>query len=309
MSIDVGHVGWISRELQRRRVLRRLSLVGSRLGVVVILGLASTAGARPGDGDIVFTAGEFDRGSFEVVTVSTAAGGSSAWTQQPAGGNPGAFLRITHSLDAGPPDGGYCANWAWVFVFPSGATIDPAAIGGIESVDFSIDSLYLASEPTPLLPQSRGVALRQGGRIYLGASNAVGPSGWTTLTFFDLASAQFSELVNLPPCDFTDNQSQPDFSPSGGQIEFGFASGNSTSIGGNQFSMQIAYGVDNWSVTVVSAPPPACLGDLDGNRVVDASDLAILLGQWSGTGAADLDGSGLVDAADLAILLGAWGPC
>lgn len=53
----------------------------------------------------------------------------------------------------------------------------------------------------------------------------------------------------------------------------------------------------------------ACLGDLDGTGVVDAADLARLLGQWGGNGDADFDASGAVDAADLAVLLGAWGPC
>jgi len=52
-----------------------------------------------------------------------------------------------------------------------------------------------------------------------------------------------------------------------------------------------------------------CLGDLDADGDVDASDLAILLGQWNGSGSADLDNSGSVNAADLAILLGAWGDC
>jgi hypothetical protein len=45
--------------------------------------------------------------------------------------------------------------------------------------------------------------------------------------------------------------------------------------------------------------------DLDGDGVVNAADLAILLGAW-GTAGADLDGDGTTDAADLAILLGAW---
>ena len=56
--------------------------------------------------------------------------------------------------------------------------------------------------------------------------------------------------------------------------------------------------------------PSPCLGDLDESGVVDAADLAILLGAWgTGAGAADLDGSGSVNGADLAVLLGAWGPC
>ncbi|MBL9149771.1 MAG: hypothetical protein JNM94_13860 [Phycisphaerae bacterium] len=51
----------------------------------------------------------------------------------------------------------------------------------------------------------------------------------------------------------------------------------------------------------------ARFGDFDGDGVVGASDLGILLGAWGGTGIADLDHSGVVDAVDLGALLGAWG--
>lgn len=47
-------------------------------------------------------------------------------------------------------------------------------------------------------------------------------------------------------------------------------------------------------------------GDLDGDGIVGAADLAILLGAWGTTGPGDLDGDGTVGPADLAILLGAW---
>jgi CHRD domain len=53
-------------------------------------------------------------------------------------------------------------------------------------------------------------------------------------------------------------------------------------------------------------PPPGVFGDLNGDGVVDAADLAILLGAWGTGGPGDLDGNGTVDAADLALLLGAW---
>ncbi len=46
--------------------------------------------------------------------------------------------------------------------------------------------------------------------------------------------------------------------------------------------------------------------DLDENGMVDAEDLALLLGAW-GTPDADIDGNGTTDAGDLALLLGAWG--
>jgi hypothetical protein len=54
---------------------------------------------------------------------------------------------------------------------------------------------------------------------------------------------------------------------------------------------------------------PLCSSDLSCDLVVDAADLAILLGAWGQAGIGDLDENGTTDAADLAILLGAWGPC
>jgi len=52
----------------------------------------------------------------------------------------------------------------------------------------------------------------------------------------------------------------------------------------------------------------ACLGNLDGNSVVDGADLALVLGNWGGP-AGDLTGDGTTNGADLAVVLGNWGPC
>lgn len=54
-----------------------------------------------------------------------------------------------------------------------------------------------------------------------------------------------------------------------------------------------------------------CVGDLDGSGVVDAPDVAVLLGLWGpcSTIAADLNNDGAVNTADLSIVLGAWGGC
>jgi len=71
---------------------------------------------------------------------------------------------------------------------------------------------------------------------------------------------------------------------------------NFNNIPGNQF------------VTISTAA--ACVGDLDGNGVVEAADLAALLNAWGSAGpTGDLDGNGVVEAADLAALLNAWGTC
>jgi|JI10StandDraft_1071094.scaffolds.fasta_scaffold187627_2 hypothetical protein len=65
----------------------------------------------------------------------------------------------------------------------------------------------------------------------------------------------------------------------------------------------------SWENFLYSPLPAPIVGDLDGNDVVDAADLAILLGAWGqrcGGCSEDLDGSGTVEGADLALLLGAW---
>lgn len=47
--------------------------------------------------------------------------------------------------------------------------------------------------------------------------------------------------------------------------------------------------------------------DVNGDGIVDASDLALVLGSWGLAGAGDLNGDGTTDATDLAILLANWG--
>lgn len=53
---------------------------------------------------------------------------------------------------------------------------------------------------------------------------------------------------------------------------------------------------------------PRPTGDLNGDGLVNAVDLALMLGAWGTSDAvADLNDDGVVDAVDLALLLGAWG--
>jgi predicted dienelactone hydrolase len=48
--------------------------------------------------------------------------------------------------------------------------------------------------------------------------------------------------------------------------------------------------------------------DLNGDGVVDGTDLGIQLGGWSNPGRGDLNGDDVIDGVDLGILLGAWTP-
>ncbi|MFO0828966.1 MAG: hypothetical protein U0572_12565 [Phycisphaerales bacterium] len=70
-----------------------------------------------------------------------------------------------------------------------------------------------------------------------------------------------------------------------------------------------ADGATRGFAVVTLSPSPPCL-DLDGDSVVGASDLALVLGAWGAAASdADLNRDGIVDATDLAALLGAWGSC
>jgi hypothetical protein len=55
---------------------------------------------------------------------------------------------------------------------------------------------------------------------------------------------------------------------------------------------------------------PPCPGDINDDRVVNTTDLLILLAEWGQPNSpADVDGDGDVDTSDLLMLLGAWGSC
>jgi hypothetical protein len=48
--------------------------------------------------------------------------------------------------------------------------------------------------------------------------------------------------------------------------------------------------------------------DLNGDGVVDGTDLGIQLSGWSNPGRGDLNGDQVIDGIDLGMLLGAWTP-
>jgi hypothetical protein len=64
-------------------------------------------------------------------------------------------------------------------------------------------------------------------------------------------------------------------------------------------------GVDDVRVGGFTCAAPV-LGDLNGDGLVSAQDLAALLAGWGQTGPTDLNGSGSTDASDMAILLANW---
>ena len=62
-------------------------------------------------------------------------------------------------------------------------------------------------------------------------------------------------------------------------------------------------------LSVTLATPP-CVGDLNGNGMVNSTDLGFLISGWGeGDHEADLNEDGVVDSEDLGIMLSNWGSC
>ena len=54
----------------------------------------------------------------------------------------------------------------------------------------------------------------------------------------------------------------------------------------------------------------SCLGDINGDLLVDSADLGLIIGAWgTANPSIDLNGDGLVDSGDLGLVIGAWGQC
>ena len=61
---------------------------------------------------------------------------------------------------------------------------------------------------------------------------------------------------------------------------------------------------------VPCAPLPNCISDINGDGVVNGSDLALLLNSWGGWDVdADLNNDGAVDGFDLSLMLSKWNTC
>ena len=73
------------------------------------------------------------------------------------------------------------------------------------------------------------------------------------------------------------------------------------------FKPGAAGAADAVSIAVRAPAAPANPADLNGDGLVNAADIAVLLGNWGGSGAGDINGDGTVSAPDLAALLAAWG--
>jgi len=201
---------------------------------------------------LAFGEGEFDVANLEIELFNFHTGGNANAIQVVEGGNPDAYLRVTHMTnDATNPQ-----DNAAIYVFHGlpAATVDPAVNGAITAVDFSWD--VRALEDGLGGGGFFGPALRQGDRYYVSAGNLelVGEDQtWRPVKRQGLTAQHFGRIQDILEIDPDDD---PDFSASGEPIVFGFFSALAGAIGGQGLSQSDGY--DNWQVVVETESVREC---------------------------------------------------
>jgi hypothetical protein len=171
--------------------------------------------------------------------------------QEPTGGMPDAYRRNHLFGDETTNNGGVGPAGATVGHFWSGPTWNPAAHGEVSGLMFAMDAVAFDDRPTgqtvPTGVQvAAGFLLRQGGVVYIRnpTTNFSGPNGvWSSLTYSAFSPTAFTRFDEQPD--------SPDFSTSGGPIEFGYYTRASATFP----FINNHFGVDNFAVTV-STPGP-----------------------------------------------------
>jgi len=200
----------------------------------LLLLLLSCAG--PSAADTTVSDGTLSDADWSVTKIAdtTANPGLTAVTgaQVGSGGNPDAYRRVDHNW-TGP--GGV------TFVhLKAGAVIDPAAVGGITSIDYAIDVNLFDGGSSGTV--AYGLVLFQNGNYNLSIPQAlpVNPFTWSHVAFTGLTNPSFSG----PGLDL---------SAAGAPIQVGYYTSNGT---GFTETAHTASGLDNFSVTF-HTPPPA----------------------------------------------------
>ena len=192
--------------------------------------------AAPG---VVFQDGEFQPPDWLVTPYgdANAAAPVQLVERLPSGGNPGAFRKMTFTLNAQSGAGR-------VFYSDLAATYDPQTQGAVYVIDYAEDGISLQSDTSSSTLSN--MLLEQGGRHYIANirdPSAAIPTAWSGVSSSNSLSAKDFNLFDGPPC--AAGERCPDFSALGGPMRFGY-----WRISFGVPGRTIAHGIDNWRVTV-----------------------------------------------------------
>mgnify|MGYP002528666899 CR=1 FL=1 len=119
----------------------------------------------------------------------------------------------------------------------------------------------------------------------------------------------FDSSPTLDGCTFTNNTATN--GKGGGMANFGESSPTltDTTVCGNTPEQIDGDWTDNGGNIVADVCPIDC-PDINGDGIVNVSDLLIVIGYWGTIDSpADVNEDGIVDVSDLLIVIGNWGPC
>ncbi len=207
--------------------------------------MASSASA------VTFLDGIFNNTDW-TLTAITNAGGAGSFTngfQMPVGGNANQYRIIRNTLNING------ANSAIVGVHMNNTAFYNPGSGAISIINYSEDSKNFLNQGGN--GQGSGCAIIQGGRTYL-QRNPILVMPYATFNTWQanpaggLVASDFYEIDNAGNI-FAGNN--PDFSISGGLMQFGFWRGNSSGSA-TSGTLNTECGIDNWSVNIVTVPTP-----------------------------------------------------
>ena len=211
-----------------------------------------------------------------------------------SGGNPGSFRQHNFTLHGG--------DWIYVVDLNDSYVVDPAELGGIASISYSLDVFAERDDGQGNNPAM--LVLQQDGRFYFSgdafASVAVNDP-WTSFRFTALESHNFD---NDPSNWFFDiTTSAPDFSTSGSEITIGYAMLAGVNVNGGIF--EGTDGVDNFSVDIFTKPK-ILIGDVNDDaeiNILDVAPFVEILSSSSYSEAADINGDGGVNLLDVSLFV------
>jgi hypothetical protein len=183
--------------------------------------------------DVTLSDGEFPASNWETVLfyLEGNAGSVDLAAQVMSGGNPGAF-RLT-GLTVKGTDEAHPYSAVYVFQRFTPFVYDPSVSGPIVSLDYAEDCLRLTATTGG---QATGPALRQGGVVFVDGHTGTTAPAWTHFALVDRTAEDFAPYGNAGV--------HPDFTSSGGLIEFGFYRANSSYASG----YSTLAGIDNWMI-------------------------------------------------------------
>jgi len=209
--------------------------------------------------------GVFDPANWDAqIFIVGIGGGEAYWSRETTGGNPDEYIGVTLIP--------YPESYVGVLFHRLGVAFDPSVDGPIGSIDYAEDAILTEGEAEGM---ESWPLVFQDGMTFAAAPFMVTETEWTTKSRLGLRAEDFGwldENLVLHP------ETNPDFSPNGTAIEFGFlrAIATETSI------LRVA-GIDNWSFAVHPTDAIGYCGPGEVNRGCGArADVLFLNGESGG---------------------------